>query len=312
MATIAVGHKLQEIRPLAAAHMGDGFLGMLVNNVKILTVTLIGFDVVSRHTFILLKHRSGAVDRGADAVLVVFANKQYRQVPQFCHVQRFVKGTLIVGSVAQKANTDLIAALHLNAFGNACRERERAADQRIAAHEAMFRVKDMHGTTAPFGGAGFFAIQLGHYFFGIGAAFDRVHVVAVAGDHIIMAGPCGFHDAIAAGFLPWIEVQKAANLALDISLIAAFLEAPRKHHFTQDAFFILKFHTSFLTQLKSCRQIVPAHWAVLAIVNVRLYPARKSTAREGLMVIDQFFKCIFEGCSNKLAIITKLSNLVKL
>jgi len=70
-----------------------------------------------------------------------------------------------------------------------------------------------------------------------------VDVVTVAGDHVVVAGARGFHHAVAAGFLAGIEVQKTADLAFDIGLIAALFETAVQHHFAQHAFLVFNLHS---------------------------------------------------------------------
>ena len=48
----------------------------------------------------------GPGNRGRHAVTVVFANENHRQFPNGGHVQRFVKGAFVVGTVTEKAFTE--------------------------------------------------------------------------------------------------------------------------------------------------------------------------------------------------------------
>ena len=91
--------------------MVHGFFGRLEYFLDILTVLLCRGDVVPGNTLVLINHRSGTVDAGADTVEIVFAHIQHRQIPYLGHVQRFVEGTLIVGGISQKADGDFITTL---------------------------------------------------------------------------------------------------------------------------------------------------------------------------------------------------------
>ncbi len=222
--------------------MIDRDFGRIVNLFDILAVALGGFDAVAAYALVLMHDCRGTLDCGANSVQVVFAHEQNRQLPQRGHVQGFVKGALVVGGIAQKADGDFIAALELDAFADSRCQRERTAHQRIAAHETVLHVEDVHGTAAAFGRTGFLAVQFSHDLFRIGAALDGMHVVAVAGDDVVITGARGFHHAVAAGFLAGVKMQKAADLAFDVGLIATFLKTAVHHHFFQHALFVFQFH----------------------------------------------------------------------
>ena len=58
-----------------------------------------------------------------------------------------------------------------------------------------------------------------------------MYVIAVTGDHIVMADLCGLQHTNGTGFLAWIEMQETADITFDIGLIAALFEAAGKQHF---------------------------------------------------------------------------------
>ena len=142
-----------------------------------------------------------------------------------------MEGALVVGGVAEEADADLVAALHLDGLGNAGRERKRSADQCVAAHETVLHVEDVHGAAAPLADAGLLAKQLRHDRARVRAGLDGVHVIAIAGNDVVMTGPGRLQHTVGAGLFTRIQVQESADVAFDIGLVAALLETPCKQHF---------------------------------------------------------------------------------
>jgi hypothetical protein len=140
------------------------------------------------------------------------------------------------------SDADLVAPLHLDALGYPGGQRERPADQRVSAHEAVLHVEDMHGSAPALADTGFPGEQFRHDFLRIGAGLDGVHMIAVTGDHVVVPNPRGLQHTKGAGLLTRIEVQEATNIALHVCLVAALFKAAREQHFAQQAFLIGVFH----------------------------------------------------------------------
>ena len=94
---------------------------------------------------------------------------------------------LVIGGIPEEADADFIATFHLDGLGHTGRQREWAADQRIASHEAVLHVEDVHGTAAPFGGTGFLRKKFCHDLFRVRTALDGVDVIAVTGYDVVMS-----------------------------------------------------------------------------------------------------------------------------
>jgi hypothetical protein len=190
----------------------------------------------------MVDHRRGTIDAGTDAVQVVLADIEHRQVPDLGHVQGFMESALVVGGIAEEADGDLVAALHLDGLGHTGGQREGTAHQGIAAHEMVLRIENVHGAAATLAAAGLLAEQLGHHGLGVGTAFDGMDMVAVAGDDVVMTRARGFHDAETAGLLAGVEMEEASNLAFHIGFVATLLEAAREQHFAQQPFLVGGIH----------------------------------------------------------------------
>ena len=91
-------------------------------------------------------------------------------------------------AVAEVADGDALALLVAQRVRGAGGEREVAADDAVAAVEAVLDVEEVHRAALPFREAGGLAEELGHDAAGIGAEDERVGVVAIAGeDDVVLA-----------------------------------------------------------------------------------------------------------------------------
>ena len=113
-----------------------------------------------------------------------------------------------------------------------------AAHDAVAAEVAARDVVEVHAAALAAADAGGLAAQLGHERARVGAAGQGVAVVAVGGDEVVV-GPQQAHGADAHRFLADVEVQEAADLALDVELGAALLEAADEQHLTGRARMLL-------------------------------------------------------------------------
>src|SRR5581483_3823634 len=86
-----------------------------------------------------------------------------------------------------KTNRDLVGLLVLGGEREAGGERERLADEGVAAHEVHAWIEDVHRAAAAARGAGLLAVELGHHLARRRAGLDGVDVVAVAGNDVVVA-----------------------------------------------------------------------------------------------------------------------------
>src|SRR5690606_6540371 len=90
-------------------------------------------------------HCGGTGGRGRHAVAVVLAHENHRQLPDRCHVQRFVERALIVGSVTEEGD-DHLSGLHLLG-GEGCTHCDRNATRNdaVGPEIAFGNVGYVHG-----------------------------------------------------------------------------------------------------------------------------------------------------------------------
>ena len=128
----------------------------------------------------------GPVQGRAHGVAIVLADEEHRQRPQRREVHGLVELALGRRALAEEAGGDMRRAAHLVGQRQAHRQRQAAADDGIAAIEAVRGVEQVHRAAAPARGAGRLAIHLGHDLVHRHAAHQRMAVLAIGGDD---AGP---------------------------------------------------------------------------------------------------------------------------
>ena len=104
-----------------------------------------------------------ALDRGPHPVEVVLDQEEDRQLPQRRQVHRLAEVAGVGGAVAEHADGDRVFALVLGGEGEAGGDRQVAADDPVAAHEAVLGVEDVHRAAAPAAGPVDPAEELGHH-----------------------------------------------------------------------------------------------------------------------------------------------------
>ena len=111
------------------------------------------------------------------------------------------------------------------------------ADNRVAAIHVVFLVEIMHRTAEAARTAGRFAEKFRHAGIGARSASERVRVVAIGGDEVII-GPGRRDGAGHDGFLADVEMTKAADLLRLILLARALLEAADQQHHREHLDFV--------------------------------------------------------------------------
>jgi hypothetical protein len=135
----------------------------------------------------------------------------------------------IGGAVAHEAEHDVVGATILLGEGNAGSERQVTADDGVATPEVGFDVDQVHRAALALADAGRFAKHFGHHLARFGADSQRVGVVTIGRDDVVpfLAGGDG---ADCHGFLPDVQVEKAADFSLLIELGRALFKQANQHH----------------------------------------------------------------------------------
>src|SRR5690606_25230592 len=224
VAAIAVGHHLEDVRPLAGARMLDGALRRLADETHVHAVHLLARDVEGAAALREIGGGGGAGHRGAHGIAVVLDDVDDRQVPELGHVEALIDLALVGGAVAEIGEADGVLAAILGGEGEAGAGRDLGADDAVAAVEAVLVTEHVHGAALAGGEAAAAAGELGHDALGIHAEHQHMAVIAIAGDRGVVVAR-GHLDAGDDGFLPDIEVAKAADQAHAVHLPRLFLEA---------------------------------------------------------------------------------------
>jgi hypothetical protein len=116
--------------------------------------------------------------------------KQDGQFPQLRQIHALVKLAFGHRAFAEEAGGDAAALLHLVCQGQSNRNRQAAADDGIAAIEALRNIEQVHRAAAALAAAFLLAIHLGHDAFSAYPARQRVAVLAVGGDNGVVGAQC--------------------------------------------------------------------------------------------------------------------------
>ena len=156
----------------------------------------------------------------------------HRQPPERRHVERLVKGAGVHHRLAHVAEDHLVAAAILDREADAGGERHVPAHDAVAAEEVQVAVEEVHGAALAVHHAVAAPEQLGHHVARRHAARERLAVVAVGGDDVVV-GAKQRERARAHRLLADVEVAEAADLAERVGLGAALLEAALEQHRVQ-------------------------------------------------------------------------------
>ena len=229
VAAEAVGDRLHQDRLALLARRLDRLGDDRVGVEHVHAVALQARDAEALAAAVQVGHGRVALERGAHAELVVGDHEDHRQLPQRGEVERLAEGALVGRAVAEHAQGDLVGALVVAGERHPGGQRQVAADDAVAAHEAVLEVEHVHRPAAPVRDAVLAAEQLGHHAVGVRAARERVAVGAVGGDQVVLVAQRP-HGADDRRLLADREVQEAADLGLGVHLARALLEAADEHH----------------------------------------------------------------------------------
>ena len=229
VAAEAVGDRLDEHRLAIVARLLERLADHRVGVEHVHAVAAHAGHAEALAAAVQVGDRGVALERGAHAELVVGDHEDHGQVPQRREVERLAERALVRRAVAEHAERGLLGPAVVGGERHAGRQREVAADDPVAAHEAVLEVEHVHRAAAAVRDAVLAAEQLGHHLVGVGAARERVAVRAVGGDQVVLVA----HRADGADdrrLLADREVQEAADLRLRVHLARALLEAADEHH----------------------------------------------------------------------------------
>src|SRR5205823_5236291 len=158
----------------------------------------------------------------------------------------FVKGALIDRADAEKAKGNAIFISIFAGESKTAGERDVGADDGVSTVHVMFFIEKMHRTTESTGTARIFAKKFGHAGIGAGSADQRVGVIAIGGDKVIVepnSRDRAGHDRLLAD----VKMTKAADFLGLILLAGALFKTPDEQHQPE--------HLDFVALLPCCMEI---------------------------------------------------------
>ena len=137
------------------------------------------------------------------------------------------------GAVAEEADADVAVAFEFRRMlqrpADADRQGDIAADDAVAAREAVLFVEQVHRAAFAARDAGAFAVDLGHQFVRVAAQDQAVGMVAV-GRQGLVARLVGVQDAQRDRFLADVKMQVAADFAGAERPVALLFEVADVQH----------------------------------------------------------------------------------
>ena len=225
-----------KLGPVAGPGPGGGLAGGLGDQLDVVGVDRVAGDPVGGPAADRQVDQAGmAVELGPHRHHVVLDDVDHRELPEAGHVEGLVERPLVHGAVAEVADADRVLALVLAGEGDAGGQRDVAADDRVAAEEALLGVEEVHRAALALGAAGVPAQELGHRLVGPHPPGQGVAVVAIGGDDVVVLA----EDADRTDgdrLLSAIEVAEAADLAAHlVELVRLLLESADQQHLPKPA-----------------------------------------------------------------------------
>jgi hypothetical protein len=140
-----------------------------------------------------------------------------------------MEGALVYGRFTKEAERDLICALVFGSEGHARCQRNLAAHNRMPAKETEVRIEEVHRAAFATRTSGGLAIKLGHDGVRRHALGDRLAVLAVTRQYIVIRTQRR-DRAHADSFLADIQVTEAADLPQAVRFGAFLFEATDQNH----------------------------------------------------------------------------------
>ena len=163
VAAEAVGDGLDEHRPALLAYPTQRLAEHRMGVEHVHPVTAHPGDAEALALALQVGDGGVTTQRGAHPELVVGDHEHDRQAPQRGEVERLAESALVGGAVAERAERDVVLAAVVARQRDARRDRQIAADDPVAAHEAAPQVEHVHRAAPPAGAAVHAPEQLRHH-----------------------------------------------------------------------------------------------------------------------------------------------------
>ena len=236
---VAVGIDLEDKRERFLVRPPDGVPGFCPDLVKILAIRGIPCDPVS-----LCALGQAVLDCGRPLharphrVLVVFDDVNHRELPERGQIERLVIRALVDSPVTQKAEAATFQALVFQAVGKAEAKRGLAGHDPVTAPVVFFRCEKMHRAALAARAAGGLAEKLRHAGVHVHPHRERVAVVPVGGDHVVVF-PQERYRPNRDRFLADVKVEEPPHFALVVILQRRLLEPADAQHLREKPDFFI-------------------------------------------------------------------------
>src|ERR1700722_3194275 len=247
MSAVAVGIALQEGRPVAGTSTLYQPRRDFIHGAHVLTINARGLDTEGSSTAEDGTRRGLLVMRVL-VVHIIFANIDYRQLPQLRQVHHFVKRSLPESAFSEEADCNATGAESLRGKSCSRGNAHAAADDSVGAEIAGRRIGDVHRSTFASTIARFFSQQFGEHAIGRGTLGQAMSMAAVrAGDVVVdsqrLADPHG------NGFFAAIQMGEPRHESARINLIHLLFKQADARHLAVSAEPFFFFSRSFVAKI---------------------------------------------------------------
>src|SRR5215469_6545199 len=229
MPAIAVGHHLEDDRPLTRPRVLRRSKPRFMNRQHIHTVDLLARDPIGHAAVKQVSPRRSAIDRRTHPVAVVLDDVNDRQLPQCRHVETFVNLALVDRAVAEIGDRDLAVVAIMMSEREPGSDGHLGADDAMAAEEILFPAEHMHRAALTVRIAAPAPGQFRHDALGVHATRQHVAMVAIGGDNRVALLQRRLH-ANDDSLLPDIKVAEPTDQPHAVHLPGSLLEPPDQQH----------------------------------------------------------------------------------
>lgn len=178
---------------------------------------------------IKIRHFRSPGQGSAHGIVIILADKDYRQLPQNRHVECLVKNSLAGGAIPEKADGYPIILMVLVGKGNARPNSDLTPNDAVSAEEPLFLGKEVHAASLPSAAPRLLTVEFRHTGIGIHSLGQGQPMITIGCHHVVIITD-GRHHAGRYGFLTNIKMAESSDFLHTIQLTGFFLEAAKQLH----------------------------------------------------------------------------------
>src|ERR1700731_1674987 len=229
VASVPISARLHKCRMRLFANRSGDLSQFIAHFAKVHSIDNFAGNVITLGPIDNLFQRCRSFHGCAHGKEVVFANEDNRQLVKRGQIERFMKSSLVDRAIAKKTKRNPIFISIFAREGQSGREWNMRADNGVPTVHVILAIEEMHRAAETARAAGFFAEEFGHAGLGTGSARERVGMIAVRGDDVVVTSRRRDRTTD-DGFLADVKMAEAADFLSLILLTGAFFKTPDQQH----------------------------------------------------------------------------------